>query len=176
MKWLENFLKGKWLKHPLHPVLAHIPAAAWPGALVFDALSQTALGGNAMVQLSFYAIVLGLAASALAVPTGLADWSDIKKDKPAWKIGLYHMALNLLAVLIFAVNVGLRLPTFREASAVAAAPFALSAFGTLLVLISAYLGGLMVFDHGIGVARQSKKKWRKMAEAGGSNVPPEQNL
>jgi len=33
---------------------------------------------------------------------------------------------------------------------------------------------LMVYDHGISVARQSKHKWRHVAEAAGANVPPKQ--
>jgi uncharacterized membrane protein len=78
MKWLINFLKGKWLGHPLHPILVHVPMAMWPGALVFDLLSRW--NGNAMVRLSFYAIIFGLVASLLAVPTGVIDWSGIKKE------------------------------------------------------------------------------------------------
>jgi hypothetical protein len=34
MKWLLDFLKGKWLGHSLHPILAHVPMAMWPGALI----------------------------------------------------------------------------------------------------------------------------------------------
>ena len=171
MKWLLDFLKGKWLGHPLHPILVHIPMAMWPGALVFDILSRCDFGGNAMVRLSFYAIVFGLAATLVAVPTGLVDWTGIKKEKPAWKIGLYHMILNLVVALLFAVNLGLRVHTYREETIVVGAPLALSIIGTALLIGSAYLGGLMVYDYGISVARMSKKKWRKIAEAGGANLP-----
>src|SRR5438477_3926939 len=104
MKPLLDFLKGKWLGHPLHPILAHVPMAMWPGALIFDLLSQRQIGGNSMVRLSFYAIIFGLAAALLAAPTGLVDWSLIKREKPAWKICLYQMSLNLIAMLLFAVN------------------------------------------------------------------------
>jgi uncharacterized membrane protein len=173
MKWLLNILKGKWLGHPLHPILVHVPMAMWPGALIFDLLSQWQIGGNAMVRLSFYAIVFGLIATLLAVPTGLIDWSGIKKEKPAWKIGLYHMILNLIVTLLFAVNLGLRLQTYREGIAVERAPFALSIIGTAILIGSAYLGGRMVYEYGISVARMSKDQWRKIAEAGGANVPPE---
>src|SRR5213082_185361 len=65
MKPLLDFLKGEWLGHPLHPILAHVPMAMWPGALIFDLLSQCPIGGNAMVRLSFYAIIFGLAAALL---------------------------------------------------------------------------------------------------------------
>jgi uncharacterized membrane protein len=173
MKWLLDFLKGKWLGHPLHPILVHIPMAMWPSALVFDVLSQRQIGGNAMVRLSFYAIAFGLAAALLAAPTGLVDWSGIKKEKPAWKIGLYHLSLNVVAVVLFGVNLFLRWPTFREATEVDRIPFLLSAIGTLILIGSAYLGGRMVYEYGISVARMSKKQWRKMAEAGGANLPAE---
>jgi uncharacterized membrane protein len=171
MKWLQNFLKGKWLGHPLHPILVHVPMAMWPSALIFDVLSQWK--GNVMVRLSFYAIVFGLIASLLAVPTGLVDWSGIKKEKPAWKIGLYHMVLNLIVAVLFAVNLGLRWQTFHDATVVAGTPLLLSVIGTAVLICSAYLGGLMVYDYGISVARLSKKKWRKIAHAGGANLPPE---
>src|SRR5437762_14293138 len=168
-----NFLKGKWLGHPLHPILVHVPMAMWPGALIFDLLSKWQIGGNAMVRLSFYAIVFGLLASLLAVPAGVVDWSGIKKEKPAWKIGLYHMVLNLLVAILFAINLGLRWPTFREATVVNRTQLLLSAIGTAVLVGSAYLGGMMTYTYGISVARMSKKKWRKIAAAGGANLPPE---
>src|SRR2546423_5743900 len=143
MKWLLNFLKGTWLGHPLHPILVHIPMAMWPGALIFDLLSQWSIGGNAIVRLSFYAIVFGLVASLVAVPTGLVDWSGIKKEKPAWKLGLAHMILNLVVALLFAINLGLRLKTFHEGTKVEGTPLLLSIVGTALLIISAYLGGRM---------------------------------
>ena len=123
--------------------------------------------------MSFYAIIFGLVASLLALPTGLLDWSGIKKEKPAWKIGLYHMVLNLVVALLFAVNLGFRWQTFRDATQVAGTPLLLSVVGTALLIGSAYLGGMMVYQYGISVARMSKKKWRKIAAAGGANLPPE---
>ena len=168
-----DLLKGKWLGHPLHAAIVHVPVALWPGALVFDLLSYAGVGGNAMAKLSFVAIAFGLAAAAFAVPTGVADWSEIKQEKPAWKIGLYHMGANLIAIILYAINLGLRVESFETATRIAAVPLILSAIGTAILLGSAYLGGLMVYDHGIGIARESKRKWRKAAEAGKANVPPE---
>src|SRR5205814_2925540 len=88
--------------------------------------------------------------------------------------GLYHMMLNLIAVLLFAINFGLRMQDFREATTVAGVPLGLSFIGTALLIGSAYLGGRMVYTYGISVARMSKAKWRKIAEAGGANLPPEE--
>jgi uncharacterized membrane protein len=171
VKWLLDFLKGKWLGHPLHPILVHVPMAMWPGALIFDLLSRW--NGNVTVQLSFYALIFVLVTSLLAVPTGVIDWSGVKKGKPAWKLGLCHMILNLVVAVLFAINLGLRVHTFRYDTIVTGAPLALSIIGTALLIGSAYLGGLMVYDYGISVARMSKKKWRNIAEVGGANLPPE---
>jgi uncharacterized membrane protein len=168
-----DLLKGKWLGHPLHAAIVHIPVALWPGALLFDLVSYAGVGGNPVVRLSFIAIGAGLAGALVAVPTGVADWSEIKQEKPAWKIGLAHMGANLVAIILYAVNLGLRLETFESATRIAPAPLILSAIGTVVLFGSAYLGGMMVYDHGIGIARESKRKWRKIAEAGNANVPPE---
>ena len=170
---LADIAKGKWLKHPLHPIVVHIPVALWPASLLFDGLSRLGLGGNVMVQLSFFCIAMGLVAALIAVPTGVLDWGEIKQEKPAWKLGLYHMAINLVVALRFAINLGLRFKDFTEAESVATAQIALSAIGTVLLFGGAYLGGLMVYDHGIGVARMSKHELRRHAERAGANVPKE---
>jgi uncharacterized membrane protein len=173
VKGVIKFLSGKWLGHPLHPILAHIPMAMWPGALILDLLSRQGIEAELMVSLSFYAIAFGLAASLLAAPAGLVDWSGIKREKPAWRIGVYHMVLNGTAIVLFATNLLLRWQTFHHANLVENIPLILSAAGTVILIVSAYLGGMMSYHHGISVARLSKDKWRRIAEEGGANLPPE---
>jgi uncharacterized membrane protein len=170
---IKDLLQGKWLKHPLHPVIVHMPTGLWPSALVFDFFSIFGIGGNALVRTSFYAISFGLLATVLAVPTGLADWWDIKRDRPAWKLGLYHMILNLIVSLLWAINLALRLRAGMDLSRVPVFPFTLSILSTLLLFVSGYLGGRMVYDYGISVARLSKEKFRQAAHSGDARVPSE---
>ena len=168
-----DFLQGKWLKHPLHPALVHIPTALWPAAFAFDLLSQFR-PDNVFVQLSFYTILLGLLIALLAIPTGFADWTDIRPEKPAWKLGLYHMILNIVVSILWAINAWLRLGSFQTGTSVPLGLFGLSTVATFLLLISGYLGGRMIYAYGISVARLSKKKWRKIAREAGAAVPPEE--
>jgi uncharacterized membrane protein len=156
---------------PYHSLIVHIPVATWSCALLFDSLSRLHVGNNAMVRLSFFSIAFGLAAALFAIPTGVLDWGGVKKEKPAWKIGLYHMATNLVVTIIFAMNLGLRLTTWKTAEIVSLPALLLSAIGTALLFGGAYLGGLMVYEHGIGVARRSKEKWRSIAEKAGARLP-----
>jgi uncharacterized membrane protein len=167
-----EFLQGKWLKHPLHPALVHVPTALWPVALLMDVISQFR-PDHAFVQLAFYAILLGLIVAVLAIPTGYADWTDIRPEKPAWKLGLYHMILNGIISILWGINLALRMQGLQTDSAVPWGLVGLSALATVLLLISGYLGGRMIYAYGINMARLSKKKWRKIAQKGGAVVPPE---
>ena len=170
---ITDLLKGKWLGHPLHPILVHVPMGVWPAALLFDLLSRAGIGGNAIARTSFFAIGFGLAVALLAVPTGIVDWWGIKREKPAWKIGLWHMVLNVVVLILFTINFTLRFGSYRKAGIVSGAPLMLSIIGTLVLFVSAYLGGRMVYAYGINVARLSKGKWRKIAQSAGANVAPE---
>jgi uncharacterized membrane protein len=171
---VKAFLQGRWLGHPLHALLVHVPTALWPASLVFDLLALLGVAGPAMVRTAFYAILLGLVVALLAVPAGLADWSDIKPEKPARRLGLYHMLLNLLIWTLWAVNLAWRwqLPETAEAASLGAVLLSFLANG--LLLISGYLGGRMVYDFGISVARVSKQRWRRVAAAGGARLPSEE--
>jgi uncharacterized membrane protein len=167
-----DFLQGKWLKHPLHPALVHIPTALWPLAWIFDLVSQFS-ADNILVQLAFYAGSLGLLAALAAIPTGFADWTDIRPEKPAWKLGLYHMGINVVVSILWAINLWLRLGSFQTDTSVPPSLVALSTLATLLLLVSGYLGGRMIYAYGINVARLSKEEWRTIAQEGGAAVPPE---
>ena len=52
-----------------------------------------------------------------------------------------------------------------------ALPKEIARYSSSLLSVSGYLGGLMVYDQGIGIARISKKKWREIAQRGNAHVP-----
>jgi uncharacterized membrane protein len=117
---------------------------------------------------------VGLGVAVLAIPTGFADWTDIKREKPAWKLGLYHMILNIFVSILWGINLALRVQTFASDTTVPAGLVALSGLATLLLLVSSYLGGRMIYAYGINVARLSKKKWREIAREGDAALPPDE--
>jgi uncharacterized membrane protein len=168
----KEMLQGKWLGHPLHPALVHLPTGLWPAALFFDIMSRVA-GDNAAVRTSFYCIALGLLATLLAIPTGLADFAEIKRGKPAWKLAIIHMSINAVVFALMLLNAISRWRGGLNLHYVSPTQFVLSFIAVTLLAISGYLGGRMVFDYGVSIARMSKKKWRRIAEAGQANLPPE---
>lgn len=164
---LVDVLKGKPIGHPLHPALAHLPAGLFPAAFVADLMYRsTAI--PAFGELAFAALLTGLVVALLAIPTGLADLSEIKPGKPARKLAIAHGVMNSVVLVLVIANLLLRRSPENPPTG---AMTALSAVTTLLLLPAAYLGHRMVFHHGIGVARFSKDQWRQRAERSGANLP-----
>jgi uncharacterized membrane protein len=96
-------------KHPVHPMLVAIPIGLWVFALVCDVVHAT--GGDAVWQtVATYCIAAGIVGALVAAVPGLIDYFSI--DEAAMKkIANLHMAVNLGAVAIFAINLWIR---FRE--------------------------------------------------------------
>lgn len=170
MEALKDFFQGKWLGHPLHPALVHIPTALWPAALLFDLLSQNEGSELPYAQLAFWALFAGLLVALAAIPAGIADWADIRREKPAWRLALYHMLLNVTVFVIQLANWLLRLDSYPRGGPVPGLNLGLSTAAVALLLVSGYLGGRMIYAYGINIARLSKDKWREIAEAGGGRT------
>jgi len=167
---LVDFLHGKWLGHPLHSAIVHIPVGAWIAACGLDVANWLGWNGPAPARLAFYCVAAGLLVAFAAVPTGIVDWLPIKPGKPARRLGWYHMALNAAAIVTWAVNLTWRIHQDGE---VTLRILTSSIVGALLVFISGYIGSLMVFDQGTAVARESKHEWKEIARRAGSRVPEE---
>src|SRR5207248_3208657 len=102
------------------------------------------------------------------------DFWDIKPGKPARTLAWWHMGLNATAFALMAASLWLRWSQVGglDASRVALAPMICCAAAVAILFVSGYLGGRMVYEYGIGVARMSKKKWRQIAREGHAHVAP----
>lgn len=167
---MKSFLQGNWLGHPLHGLFVHLPLGLWPAALLFDLLSVLGIGGPVIARVAFFAMLTGVVVALAAMVTGLADWLDIKPDKPAWKLGLYHLGLNGVAWVLWAINAGWRWTVPATQTQVTTGQALLSLAATAILIVSAYLGGRMVYAYGVSVGRVSKARWRKAAQAGGARL------
>jgi len=168
---LVDFLQGKWLGHPLHPAIVHVPVGAWVAACALDVAARLGASSPLLPRLALYCVLAGLVTVLAAVPTGLAEWSAIKTEKPAWKVALLHLVLNLCAALTWAANLGVRWPARTQSQPVSNAVLLTSLVATAFLLAGGYVGTRLVSDYGIGVARLSKKKWRDLAARGGARLP-----
>src|SRR5947209_806892 len=104
---IRDVLQGKPLGMPLHVAIVHFPIALFGISAVLDIASYSG-GGNALTRGAFYALGLGLIGAALAAIPGLADYTTIRADHPARGTAMWHLILNVTAVLLYVVSWSLR--------------------------------------------------------------------
>jgi uncharacterized membrane protein len=134
--------------HPVHPMLVTIPIGLWVFALVSDLLHRFGARGQSWDSVALYCTGGGVVGAVFAAIPGLIDLISLT-DAKIKKLGLAHMAVNLLAVLTFSLSFVLRLGPERGGSV----PLWLSVVGVALIGVSGWLGGEMVYVHGVGVER-----------------------
>ena len=172
MSLVKSVLQGKWLGHPLHPALVHLPTGLFPAALLFDLSALAENQPSALARCAYWSIGVGLIGALMAAPAGVADWWDIKRGKPAYRLALIHASVNVAVLAAMAASLYLR---WRDGNPdePSNAAFATNVAGNLFLFVSGYLGGRMVYDRGVGVGRLSKKKWEQIARAGHARLPVE---
>jgi uncharacterized membrane protein len=137
--------------HPVHPMLIPFPIALWVFSLVADVVYLWR--GNPVWRdwVAFYALLGGIIGGVLAAVPGFIDWLSLK-DREVVKVANWHARLNVIALLMFVASFYLR--TTGGAGLVGGSytiPFALSVVGVVLITISGWLGGELVFKHGVAV-------------------------
>jgi uncharacterized membrane protein len=104
--------------------------------------------------IAFYALLAGIIGAALAAVFGIIDWLSIK-DREVKKVADWHARLNVIALLVFAASFYLRTTGgLRMLGGSYTVPLLLSVLGVILISISGYLGGELVFRHGVAVNPQ----------------------
>ena len=139
--------------HPIHPVLIPFPLALWTFSLISDAIFYFGGRNPEWENVAFYCLAGGIVGGALAAIPGVIDYFSIK-DKEVSKIAAWHARINVLALLIFIAGFYLRTDKGLRLFGHLTIPVLLSVLGVILIFISGYLGGEMVYVHHVGVEPQ----------------------
>src|SRR6266513_3791364 len=137
---VKDYLEGKPLRHPLHPMLVHFPIGLFFLSFLFDLASLVFPSQMYLVRDAFYAMLLGIIAALIAAVPGFVDYTDIRSDHPGKRTATAHLTLNLIVVGLYGINLGVRSSTLDEFKT-PVAPLVLSLVGIALLSVSAYLGG-----------------------------------
>ena len=141
--------------HPIHPMLIPFPIALWAFSLVADVIYLWRDNPVWRDWIAFYTLLAGIIGAAAAAVFGIIDWLSIK-DREVKKVADWHARLNVIALLVFAASFYLR--TAGGSQMVGGSytiPLVLSVVGVILITVSGYLGGELVFRHGVAVDPQS---------------------
>src|SRR5207245_11533654 len=95
---LKDFLEGKPLRHPLHPLLVHFPIGRFILSLLLDLASFAFRSTPDLVRDAFYAMLLGIIMALIAAVPGFVDLSDLRGDHPGMRTLTARLTLNRCAV------------------------------------------------------------------------------
>ena len=137
-----DVLHGTWLGHPFHPVLTELTIGAWFIGGMFDAVG--AIGRSRRARLT--GDRLAAIGTTCAIPTALTGLADFSTS-PQWsaKPATLHAALNLANLGLYAGSLRERRRGNRRRG------LALSWLAQALTMASAWLGGMLVYKHKVGV-------------------------
>jgi uncharacterized membrane protein len=135
--------------HPVHPMLIPFPLGLWATSFVVDVLFYF-LRHPTLLIVSKFMIAAGCVGAVAAAIPGIIDWLAIKNGEVK-KAANWHARLNIAALVVFAISFFLRLGRYSElVGRRLTIPFLLSLVGVILITISGWLGGELVFRYGVG--------------------------
>ena len=142
-------------RHPIHPMLVPFPIGLWIFSFLCDLAFVLGAGASHWATLSYYSMIAGVLGALVAAIPGVIDMISLKGAPK--KIALAHMAINVTLVVLYAVNIGTRV----AGSPTAGIPLTLSIIGVGLLAVSGWLGGHMVYVHGVAVDAGANREQRK---------------
>ncbi|HZQ74690.1 MAG TPA: DUF2231 domain-containing protein [Burkholderiales bacterium] len=130
-------------KHPIHPMIVPIPIGLWLFSLACDLVHRFGGSSPNWEIVAYYAMVGGIVGALIAAIPGLVDVFSLPDSvKP---IGFSHMGLNLAIVVLYLVNAWMRRDGVTDGL------IWLSVISVLLLGVSGWLGGEMVYARGVAV-------------------------
>ena len=137
--------------HPIHPMLVPIAIGCWLFSFACDLLAMFVGGTTPWAQLSYYTMVGGIVGALAAALPGLIDLLSLPAGYTKG-IAIKHMSINLVVVAIYIFNAYLR----HGGAPGQGLPLILSVVTILMLLVSGWLGGKMVYEAGVGVDTGAK--------------------
>ncbi len=141
------------MKHPIHPMIVHFPIVGWTVTFFLDMYQY--IYGVQWADLTQFVVVSSCIMAVIAMAAGLMDYLRQKPEQANARRIEQHMywALALFAAFSFRAL----LPTMLT-SQLLLWSLLTSAVGFVLLIYTSYLGGHLVYTHGLGGVAHFKKQ------------------
>lgn len=150
--------------HPIHPPLTDVTIGIYTLAAAMAVLSRLGVSEQNTATVWWIALVSGLVTTVPTALTGFADWLDIPRGTPLWRVATAHMAAMVIATIIFAVTAGAGHANYVDGE-VSGGSLVLSLVGYAVMVFGGWLGGSLVFVHGVRVLNTVAEPKNEEAEA-----------
>ena len=146
--------------HPSHPPLTDATIGLYTGAAAFGVLSALGVAEENLAVAWWLTLVAGLIVSAPTAVTGLLDWLTITRGTPLRRTATLHLVTMVTATVFFAIAAIAGHGGYADRE-VTAAPLVLTLVGFGLLTLGGWLGGTVVYVHGMRVLDQEEKPARE---------------
>jgi uncharacterized membrane protein len=136
--------------HPLHPPMTDGAIGAYTAAVVLGCLGAVGIAEDALAEGWWLALLVGLGFGALAALTGLAEWITMTWGTPLWRTATFHMLVMVIATLLFVLAAILGYDGYQDGD-ISSGVLALALVGYGMLTLGGWLGGTIVFVHGMRV-------------------------
>ena len=136
--------------HPLHPPLTDVTIGTYTFATVAAFLNVIGLIDRSAAVAWWLALVIGLCSTALTATTGFVDWIEIEWGSTTWKKATWHLSVMLAASGVFLAAALVGHHDYTKGT-IGAGSFVLTVIGFALLTLGGWLGGAIVFVHGMRV-------------------------
>jgi uncharacterized membrane protein len=136
--------------HPLHPPVTDLVIGSYGFATLAATADVLEVSDNAATHGWWLAMFAGLLFTVPAAGTGLADWLRIPSGTPLWRTATSHMIAMLLASAVFLATLLVGKESFDEGN-ISAGSYVLTLIGFGILSLGGFLGGSIVFVHGMRV-------------------------
>jgi uncharacterized membrane protein len=136
--------------HPIHPPLTDATIGTYTFATIAAVLSKVGVAEHSAARGWWLALIIGLIITGLTALTGLIDWLAIEWGTELWKTATVHMFAMLTATVFFLVAAIVGHGGYVD-QAVTTGSFILTLIGFAVLTLGGWLGGAVVFVHGMRV-------------------------
>ena len=136
--------------HPLHPPLTDATIGLYTFAAGAALLSWLGVSPDNLATAWWLALVGGLIVTAPTALTGFADWLTISRGTPLWRTATLHLTAMLTATVAFAIAAGAGHADYVDRT-VGGGSLVLTLIGYGVMALGGWLGGAIVFVHGMRV-------------------------
>lgn len=131
--------------HPIHPMLVPIAIGCFIFSLASDLICMATGATDPWNMLAYYTMIGGILGALAAAVPGLIDLLSL--PAPIRATAIKHMTINLIVVALYVCNAWWRHNDPHNLKV----PMILSIVAILMLLVSGWLGGKMVYEAGVGV-------------------------
>lgn len=150
--------------HPIHPPLTGATIGTYTFATAAGFAEVTGITQNSGAYGWWIALIFGLIVTVPTALAGLLDWLTIEWGSEPWKTATSHMIAMVTATVFFALAAIFGHAQYTHGN-VSSGAYTLTVIGFLCMTVGAWLGGAIVFVHGMRVLSL-------VGEPAGRAVPP----